>query len=161
VISLGFKINDRVMFHVPDREGKCDGKKERGIIIDIKKSGIRNYYVAWDKCGQFWLEEKDLELIKEENKMAKEESSRQLFEVIAVNPTEEGEVVMKENVVAEDEKEAVFMSGLKEVLKTKGLKFKEVDIITRGLGTVRPYETVQKVKILGGVDGYKLVREEK
>jgi hypothetical protein len=108
-----------------------------------------------------WASENKLELIKEENEMAKEESSRQLFEVIAVNPTEEGEVVMKENVVAEDEKEAVFMSGLKEVLKTKGLKFKEVDIITRGLGTVRPYETVQKVKILGGVDGYKLVREEK
>jgi len=60
-------------------------------------------------------------------------SCRALFEIRAVS-IETDEVIYKTEIVAEGEKEALFDSDLKEVLKSKKLSKYDVDIVVREFG---------------------------
>jgi len=157
---MRFKINDKVM-----QNRKYDNRDAVpygaiGTIIGFGEGAIK---VLFKGIGERYCDENSLILIKEENKMTDSErdDGRSLYKVIVVNPNEDGEVILEENVIAKDEGEAKFQSSIKEVVKAKKLKVGNVDVIIKLLGPVRPYETVQKVKLIGGIDGYKVVKEEK
>lgn len=132
------------------------------FIEQVKVTGDHPYLIAGT-----WYSETELELVersdkkieKGENKMTDKEEGRGLFEVIAVNPTEDGEIILDEKVVARDNDEAKMVSNIKDKLKEKKLRLGDVDIIVTRVGSVRDYETEQKVKIVGGIDGYSLVKK--
>jgi len=142
---------------------------DSGTIIGIKSIGIHTHNVKLDrKIGEildWWFEKDELKSLQinkgGEDKMSQTEEGRGLYEINAVVPDEDGELLLEEKVVARDESEAIFASGLKEILKEKKLKKGDVDIIVRRIGNVRPYETVQKVKIVGKMNDFTLCKSDK
>jgi len=79
---------------------------------------------------------KDARVIKEkEDKMSEDKNERGLFQIRAVD-IETDEVVYQAEIVAEGEKEALFDSDLKEVLKNKNLTRHDVDILVKELDSL-------------------------
>lgn len=165
---MKFKVGDLVRVRGEDGLGTI-GRSYLGylgIVRQVKDTGHNQYYVLELGMEERWFAEKNL-CLEEENKMDNPEKccgeatsgGRGLYEVIVVNPTEDGEVVMSEKIVARDESEAKFQAGVKEILKAKKLRLGDVDIIVNRMGTVRPYATEQKVRIVGSIDGYKLTKD--
>jgi hypothetical protein len=88
-----------------------------------------------------------------------ENNTRALFQIRAINKDTD-KVVVSEEVVAEGEKEALYESDLKEKLDAIGLKKSDVHVIVKAFGSLPPKEEVKSVKIIAGVDGYKLIKEK-
>lgn len=86
-------------------------------------------------------------------------NTRALFQIRAINKDTD-KVVVSAEVVAEGEKEALYESDLKENLEVLGLKKSDVHIIVRSIGSLPAKEEVKSVKIIAGVDGYKLIKEK-
>jgi len=78
-------------------------------------------------------------------------SCRALFEIRAVS-IETDEVIYKTEIVAEGEKEALFDSDLKEVLKSKKLSKYDVDIVVREFGRL-PERTPRRKNFFTGKKG--------
>lgn len=133
-----------------------------GEISNAKETGQHPYNVLWGNGNYVWVREDEIELVKKGgDKMTDKEEGRGLFGVIVVNPTEDGEIILDEKVVARDNDEAKMVSNIKDKLKEKKLRLGDVDIIVTRIGNVRDYETEQKVKIVGSIDGFSLVKKEK
>jgi len=90
--------------------------------------------------------------------MADIQKTRALFEIRAIDK-ETDEVVYSKEVVADGEKEALFESDLKEVLKAKNLRKEDVTIITREFGQVPVREKAKIVKFLGQAGSFILGKE--
>ena len=161
---MKYKVGDQVKCLLKDNNSDAIPYGMPGIIKAVFDNMYRVLFESKvsDRHTRTCLES-DIILLKEENKMTDTEKKdgRGLYEVIVVNPNEDGDIILEEMVVAKDEGEAKFSSNIKEALKETKLKIRSVDVIVNYLGNVRPYETVQKVKLVGKVDGYSLLKEEK
>jgi len=167
-----FKVGDEVFVTY---DICSDGKNRSGrvaVVNEIKNTGVKiNKIIVYGDDFTEWVPDIAIRLIKKgEHKMVSEDvkccveksaNERGLYEIIVVNPTEDGEIILAEKVVARDKSEAKFVAGVKEILKEKKLRLGDVDIIVYYVGSVRPYETETKVKIVGSVDGFSLVKKEK
>jgi hypothetical protein len=155
---MKFKVGDQVRYTATN----VDFHNLYGKVLDSKETGANGVNVEFEKKpreGGWWCDERTLELVKEDSKMAEKDDSRGLYNVIVVNPSEEGEVILDEKIVAKDEGEAKFLSNVKQTVKDKNLKIGNVDVIVKLIDKVRPYETEQKVRIVGSVDGFSLVKK--
>ena len=79
--------------------------------------------------------------IKEEEK-----NMKTLFNVVVVDLDEK--ILEDKKVVAADSSEAIFLSGVYDVLKAKGLKPSDVTVIVTNLGGVKVREKPKEVKLL-------------
>jgi hypothetical protein len=86
-------------------------------------------------------------------------NTRALFQIRAV-VKETDEVVFNAEVVAEGEKEALYESDMKEVLKKAGLGKDDVHILVKSFGTLPPKEVVKNVKIIGAAGGFTLTKDK-
>jgi hypothetical protein len=166
---MKFKIGDHVSI---TKDCRSDGQYCYRSIVRItnyKDTASFNYLIRFADNFEEWVPGSCLENLKGEKIMGFENSGckaeksideRGLYEIIAVNPTEDGDIILVEKVVANGHDDAKFSSNLKEILKEKKLRRGDVDVIVNFLGTVRPYEIEQKVKIVGSVDGYSLVKKQ-
>jgi len=136
--------------------GRSTGVRGIGTIKEIKQTGINEFNVEFDS-GMRWCSKEELQEVKGGGKKMAE--NRGLYQVVVVNPTEDGEVLLNELVIAKDISEAKFNAEIKPKLKEKSLKIGSVDIIVNKVGDVRPYAEEQTVKIVGGVGEYKLIKE--
>jgi len=155
-----FNIGDKVIY-----SGETN-HNHRASIIQIKNTGAYNYKLKfWDSQDELWTVGSMIKLIeKGVSGMSCNEpkgEGRGLYEVFVVNPDEEGAIIVDEKVIANDEADALLTSSYKEKLASLKLKKGQVDTIIRRIGTIRNYETVQKVNLVGSIDGYKLVKEAK
>jgi len=87
------------------------------------------------------------------------DTNRGLFTIKAVCK-ETDEIVYSHDIVAEGEKDALYESDLKDVLKSKGLTKNDVHIVVKEFGQVPPKEKVQKVKVLGQCGDFVVGRKE-
>lgn len=71
---------------------------------------------------------------------------KNLYEVIVVSTDEK--VLFQDRVVAEDADEAKFLVDIHSVLKSEGLKPKDVTILCLKLGEIKVKKPTQKVKIV-------------
>lgn len=91
--------------------------------------------------------------------MAEQKDSRALFEIRVFNKDTD-ERIHSEEVIADGEKEALFESRLKEVLKEKDLTRDDVVILIREFGPVPAKEKVKMVKIVGQMGKMVLGKEQ-
>ena len=91
--------------------------------------------------------------------MAEKENTRALFEIRVINKDTD-ERVFSTEVIADGEKEALFESDLKQVLKDKGLTREDVHILVREFGSVPAKEKAKMVKVIGQVGRMVLGKEQ-
>lgn len=87
------------------------------------------------------------------------DKNRGLFEIHAIHKDTD-EVVFHQKVVAEGEKESLWESNLKDELKKKNISREEVHLLVKEIGTLPAKEDVKKVKIVGSIGKYEVVKNE-
>jgi len=87
-------------------------------------------------------------------------NTRALFQIRAVSK-ETDEIVFSAEVIAEGEKEALYESDMKEILKKAGLGKGDVHILVKAFGTLPAKEDIKNVRLIGSVAGLSLVKDKK
>ena len=164
----------------------CDGRfpiTRWGKIIHVGKRPTVEF--DWDieghdaygkgKSGHCWT--MDWDCIHDDNqsvmeydgatnfiKKSKEEhmsdsKSRCLYEVVVVEPNS-GEILFDKKIVAESKEDVILDCAVEIKEALKNLHRSDVDVIYHELGQVRSATTEKVVKLVAGIDGYKLVKEK-
>lgn len=131
-----------------------------GVIKEVKDTGKHQYLIFCKGLSKSrWFKDDEVSeflKIKGGNNM----NNRGLYEVIVVDPADDGEVILEEKVIAKNESDAKFLAKIKEVLKERKLRLGDVDIIVNKLGDIRPYEVVQPIKLIGKMNKFILAKEK-
>ena len=88
-----------------------------------------------------------------------EEKGRGLFEIRAIRKSDD-KVILKEEIVAESESDAMFESGLREALKAEKLNKDDVYLLFREFGAVPKRERAKTVRLLGKLGKHCLAKED-
>lgn len=116
------------------------------------------------KKGQVCILGKDIQTHGEcrvkikEDKMAEENGARGLFEIRVVD-LETDKVVHSEEVVAEGEQDALYESGVKDVLEKLKLRKDDVKIMIREFGALPKRQRARKLEIKGQLGKTIIARE--